>query len=325
MTTPVRALRAGGRNRGIPELTATPVTLMADASEFQPQIADAVYLAWSRAIAIRALYGAAHDDLAWYGGQRRAQLHAGGARFLAVYQYLVAGQSGAAQAQAFHNLVGAIQPGEVFVADFEEGARQALTDWYNTMLSLYGPGISPYLWTYSGLVFGEAQGVLPVQWLADYTSVQPGIPFTLWQFTDRFTVPGVGTADCSLFRGSIDQLAALAYPQAAPAWTFLPVNGLDTEAIGPHSIRLQWSAPNGYTGNPPSPAPGVAAYQVTIRHNGQDVPGFPAGVAKGPNPESHQFNGLKPRSEYTVMVRAVAAGNTHASEWESVNFTTRPA
>jgi hypothetical protein len=200
--------------------------LLADISEFDPSIADAAYLAWSKAVAIRAAYGDAHDDRAWYGGQRRALLHAGGAKFLGVYQYLVAGQSGAAQARAFHALVGAIEPGEVFIADFEEGNRGVLEAWRAEMLSLYGQAIAPYLWAYTGLYFGEAQGVLPVQWIADYGAPEPSTPHKLWQFSDSYQVPGVGVADCNVFHGTIGELAALAYqpsrpkppPAPAPQW-----------------------------------------------------------------------------------------------------------
>ncbi len=202
--------RAGGEQRGMPVL-AGPVTYLADISEFQPSIADAPYLRWSQAIVVRALYGDAHDDAAWYGGARRAALHAGGARFLGIYGYLVTGQPAAAQAQAFHQLVGAIQPGEVFIADFEEGDHALLTAWYDEMLALYGSGIAPYLWTYTGLDFGQEKGVLPVQWLADYTSIEPSSPHNLWQFTSAYQVPGVGTCDCSVFHGTIDELAAIAY------------------------------------------------------------------------------------------------------------------
>jgi hypothetical protein len=115
---------------------------LADVSEFQPDINDAEYVKWSHAIMVRALYGAGHVDDAWYGGARRSALHAAGITFLGIYQYLVAGQSGASQAQAFHTLVGPIQKGEVFVADFEEGDKPMLTDWYNEMLRLYGTGIT---------------------------------------------------------------------------------------------------------------------------------------------------------------------------------------
>jgi hypothetical protein len=160
---------------------------------------------------IRALYGDAHTDGAWYDGARRADLHAAGIQFLGIYQYLVASQSGAAQAQAFHRLVGPIQKGEVFVADFEEGSKSMLTAWYNEMKALYGSGISNYLWTYTGLSFGQSAGVLPVQWIADYTSKAPSTPHTLWQFTDSYNVPGIGTCDCNQYAGTIAQLAALGW------------------------------------------------------------------------------------------------------------------
>ena len=222
--------RAGGEQRGVPVLAA-PSTLLADVSEFQPDVADATYLGWSKAIVIRAMYGDTHDDAAWYGGARRAALHAGGAKFTGIYQYLVAGQDGAAQAQAFRKLVGGIQPGEVFIADLEEGNRALLTTWYNEMLTLYGQPIAPYLWTYTGLNFGEAEGVLPVQWLADYTSTEPVSPHKLWQFTSAYTVPGVGACDCSVFHGTVDELAALAYqpPKPAPA----PVTSFHVTAVPP--------------------------------------------------------------------------------------------
>ena len=217
--TPFRAGRSPDAQYGslaFPAFTGT-WTLLADVSEFQPDIADAAYLAWSKAIVIRACYGGAHDDHAWYGGQRRQLLHAGGARFLGIYAYLVAGQDGGAQADALHSLVGPLQPGEVLIADFEEGQHPMLTAWYNRMLLWGYP--AKYLWTYTGLNFGQANGALPVEWIAAYGAAEPSSPHTLWQFTDAFPVPGVGTADCSVFHGSIDQLAALAYQPAklAPA------------------------------------------------------------------------------------------------------------
>jgi hypothetical protein len=188
---------------------------LADVSEFQPTINDAQYVAWSHWIAVRALYGSSHVDGAWYGGARRSSLHAAGIEFLALYQYLVAGQSGAAQAQAFHALVGPIRDGEVFVADFEVGDKPMLTDWYNEMLALYGPGIANYLWTYTGLSFGEAKGILPVQWIAAYEVTEPASPHILWQFSDHYSVPGVGTCDCNSYHGTMAALAGLAWGGAA--------------------------------------------------------------------------------------------------------------
>jgi len=217
MATP---FRAGGpaQPAGLAPMATTalntPVTFLADISEFEPNIADAVYLAWSHAIVIRAAYGDAHDDRAWYNGGRRLALHQGGAKFLGIYQYLVAGQDGTAQADALHNLVGPLQKGEVLIADFEEGQHAMLTAWYNRMSQLYD---HRYLWTYTGLNFGAANGALPVEWIAAYGQAEPTSPHTLWQFTDKFSVPGVGSADCSVYHGTVDQLAALAYPGDATA------------------------------------------------------------------------------------------------------------
>jgi hypothetical protein len=246
--------RAGGLNRGpasVGVVSAGPEVLLADISEYQADINDALYLHWSQAVVIRALFGDAHDDAAWYGGARRTALHEGGAQFLGIYQYLVAGQDGAAQAQAFHQLVGAIEAGEVFIADFEEGDHAMLTAWYNEMLSLHGEGIGPYLWTYTGLDFGEALGFLPVQWLAGYTADEPASPHTLWQFTNSYQVPGVGVADCSVFHGTISELAALAY--AVPkGWTFPAPGGLHLVRQTREGYSFAWDAVTGPAGQKPS-------------------------------------------------------------------------
>jgi hypothetical protein len=253
--------RDGGAPAAAPALAAPqsagPQVLLADISEFQPQIADAAYLAWSKAIVIRCAYGDAHDDQAWYGGQRRDELHKGGARFLGIYQYLIAGQSGKLQAQAFHNLVGAIRPGEVFIADFEEGTKPVLTAWYNEMITLYGPSIHPYLWTYSGLNFGAAAGVLPVEWIAAYQAAEPASTHRLWQFTDAYPVPGVGTADCSVWHGTIDQLAALAaQPVTPPQQQYGPPRNL-TVRPGDSTVAVLRC-------DPPAGAPPPNGYQISV-------------------------------------------------------------
>lgn len=320
----MKALRAGGRVRGATGLaTAGPVVLMADVSEWEPDVNDPVYLAWSQAAAIRALYGAAHVDGAWYGGQRRADLHAGGARVVLIYQYLRASQSGASQAQAFRQLVGDIQPGEVFVADFEEGSHQLLTDWYNAMIAGYGQAIGPYLWTYTGLYFGEQAGALPVQWLADYSAAEPATPHVLWQFTDGYLIPGVGRADCSLFHGTIDQLAALAWPAAPPAdWTFAQVRDLTLVGAGPHSVKLSWDAPAG------SEPLGIGWYEIALCEGStltRDVPTYPRTQPTGSSPEVWQGGSLTPSTTYTAGVRAVATDGAHASPWALVTFTTAAA
>lgn len=223
LIVPFRAGRQPGENPAAVKLldSGADVVLLADVSEFQPDIADAAYLQWSKAIVIRAMYGDAHDDGAWYGGARRAALLAGGCRFLGIYQYLVAGQDVTAQARAFCQLLGTLNPGEYPIADIEEGSgdlQQAWVTWANVVYSELGfaPG------DYSGLNFAAAHGLAPVDWVAAYGTAEPAVPHKLWQFTDSYAIPGVGTADCSLFHGTIDQLAALAYGGAQPAPSPVP-------------------------------------------------------------------------------------------------------
>jgi hypothetical protein len=212
--TQATAFRAGL----VPEVTGpaalsvitAPAVLLADVSEFQPAVTDAVYLAWSKAIVIRAAYGSRTDN-AWYNGTRRAGLHAGGVRFLGIYQYLTAGEDPAVQAEALVRLLGDLQPGELPVCDLEEGTGDQAGRWaaWKAVITRAWPGCSP--WLYSGLDFGEAHGLAP-QWQAAYQPGEPGTPHKLWQFTSTYQVPGVGTCDCSVFHGTISELAAFGWP-----------------------------------------------------------------------------------------------------------------
>lgn len=207
----------------VPEVTALaaapgtgPRVLLADVSQFQPDITDTAYLAWSPAIVVRGMYGTA-VDAAWYGGARRAGLHSAGIRFLGIYQYLTASQDPAAQAEALVRLLGKLQPGELPVCDLEEGAGSQAARWaaWRAVIMQAYPGITP--WLYSGLDFGEAAGLNP-EWVAAYQPGEPGTGHKLWQFTDSFPVPGVGTCDCSVFHGSIGELAAYGWkPPAEPS------------------------------------------------------------------------------------------------------------
>jgi len=304
-------------------VAAGPLTLLADISEWNPDIADAAYLAWSKAIVIRCAYGGQHDDKAWYGGQRRDLLHTLGAEFVGIYQYLVAGEDGAAQARAFHRIVGAIEPGEVLIADFEEGARTVLTGWYNEMHLLYPPQVHPYIWTYTGLDFGAATGVLPVEWVAAYGQPEPATPHKLWQFTSTFPVPGVGHADCSLFHGSIDQLAALACQPAPPPtadWTYGPPRNLRVTP-GRHNFHATWDPP--VLGGPELPAYYMLwVYKGPVADRYSLVPTYPRtvqGQQTGPDP-----GGLEPGTDYILHVAASGLTGEHVKPgvYASAQFTT---
>jgi hypothetical protein len=214
---PFRAGRAGetpplaaAAQLAAPEF-ASSVVLLADCSEFQPDIADAAYLRWSQAIVIRALYGT-RVDKAWYGGARRDALHAGGARFIGIYQYITS-QDITAQAKALISLLGRLRPGEKIIADIEEGPGSQQARWV-TWAKIINAALGDPPWDYSGLNYARDHGLQPVTWVAAYGTREPDPPHQLWQFTDAFTVPGVGVCDCSVFHGSIDDLAALAYQGA---------------------------------------------------------------------------------------------------------------
>jgi GH25 family lysozyme M1 (1,4-beta-N-acetylmuramidase) len=209
--------------------SSAPVVLMADVSEFQADIADAVYLNWSKAVIIRAMYGADHVDGAWYGGQRREQLLAGGAQFLGSYQYLVASQDAATQARALASLLGHLNPGEYVIADIEEGAGPQQARWQAWANVIHAElGFAPG--NYAGEYFAESAGLTPVDWIAAYQPVAPTAEHILWQFTDAYNVPGVGVADCSRFLGTIAQLRALAFG-----------GGGATVPVPPVTAALNWT------------------------------------------------------------------------------------
>jgi hypothetical protein len=296
-TLPVTPFRAGqipgetSLRLDLDAAAAAQVTRVCDVSEWEPGVNDAAYLKWSKAVIFRNLYGASHVDAAWYGGARRKAFHDGGAVFVGIYQYLVAGQSGAAQAQAFHKLTGPIERGEVFVADFEVGSKPMLTAWFNEMLTLYGQGIAPYLWAYTGESFGGAEHVLPVQWIAAYRATEPSSAHLLWQFSETYQVPGVGEADCSLFHGTAAQLAAHAYGGTTPAnsWTFPAPTAFKVSKQTRKGYAMTWRKVRGPAGQVPESysvytyrAGRVVSHQVvkalTASEYGPGGGGLPAGT-----------------------------------------------
>lgn len=271
MTVPIPVTFRAGRKPGetpafavsdlAPRVDTPGIVLMADISQFQPQIADAVYLQWSKAVIIRAMYGQDMTDRSWFGGQRRSLLLQGGAQFLGIYQYLRADQDAAAQAKALAQLLGTLNKGEYVIADIEEGTGSQQARWQswagviNAELG-FPPG------DYSGLNFAAAHGLTPVDWVAAYGTTEPAVQHLFWQFTDAMTIPGVpGLCDCSIFHGNINELAALAFggqqPQPPPNQPFPAPTGL--KAGTPHvSLPVSWNPVTLNGVSPPSYT--VAAY-----------------------------------------------------------------
>lgn len=280
--TPFRAGRAQPSELASPALagelldahSAGAKVLLADISEFQPDINDAAYLAWSKAIVIRAAYGAQHDDRAWYGGARRAALLSGGARFLGIYQYITAFEDVTVQAKALLRIIGGkLNKGEIPLADIEEGAGNQAGRWATWRKVIQdGTGFDP--WDYSGSFFARDHGLEPVQWVAAYQSAEPAPAHALWQFTDAFQVPGVGVSDCSVYHGSMDQLAALAYggtvtpppspqppPSGAPAFPYPAADYLGLTSPDPHC----------HSGAVAADRPNVRDWQAQMAHRGWTI------------------------------------------------------
>jgi GH25 family lysozyme M1 (1,4-beta-N-acetylmuramidase) len=204
-----------------------------DVSEFQPNVDWAKVVRQNGGAAvIRAMAGTSHIDKAWYSGARRADAHKKGILALGIYQYLEQEQDAVAQAQAFVQLVGSLQPGEFAIVDIEEGSgdqsgrAQAWLDVVDSTLTY--PGYKG-AWLYSGQSFYKEHGLLPIAnsarhtWVASYGSREPAdVPHTLWQHTDREPWPGIGNCDCSIYNGDLNGLLAAISAPAKPARPVAP-------------------------------------------------------------------------------------------------------
>lgn len=188
-----------------------------DVSEFQPNVDwAAVAQRNGGAAVIRALYGSGHVDKAWYGGARRTDAHSKGIKLLGIYQYVTASEDAAAQAHALVNLLGRLEPHEFVVIDLEEGTgNQAgrAQQWLSVAdQHLTYPGYRG-AWLYSGASFFQEHGLMGIAqstrhtWVAAYQSAPPPVPHTLWQHTDSEPWPGIGSCDCSIYNGTLQQLA----------------------------------------------------------------------------------------------------------------------
>jgi hypothetical protein len=267
--------------------------LACDFSEFQSNVA-AAYLKFSQAVIFRAMYGT-RVDKAWFGGARRAFFHDNGAKFVGIYQYVTAFEDPVKQATALVNLIGTLRPGEKVYADIEEGSGN-LSETKRIWSSIVGGGLGWPAGDYSGLFFARDHGLQPVDWVADYTSVEPSVPHTWWQFTSSFAVPGVaGLVDCSLFHGTYADLAKISFPGSAPP-VVKPVLPPEVDMpsgtitgpmpVGTYSI----SFPQGSVKKIMFYAQGAVSVDVKVAHSGGKGTLFDAGTIQ-----------VSPRGEYVLL------------------------
>lgn len=112
-------------------------------------------------------------------------------------------------------------PAEFLVLDVEQGV-----DWpaYAAFCRTADTALGRTTWLYGGRGLADAPASLrrnrPL-WVARYyhdyspdPAHAPGIGETLWQFSDRHPIPGVGHGDCSVYRGSATRFVAAVLGQA---------------------------------------------------------------------------------------------------------------
>lgn len=137
---------------------------------------------------------------------------------------------------------------------------------------------------------------------------------------------GGSTIDTDVFSTAwLDDVSGKPQPPSGD-WTFGPVTGFELVNYGPRSLEVTFSAPWGFLGVPPVPAPGVTGYEMAVclgRTLSRLAPGYPRYLGKGSNPETWEEGGLEPGTTYTVAVRARRALNDgHAGPWVTAPFTT---
>jgi GH25 family lysozyme M1 (1,4-beta-N-acetylmuramidase) len=200
--------------------------LFPDLSEWEPN-ADipAILAKTGGAIILRVAYGNAHKDLCF--DRYRAAAHNAGAKFVGIYQYIVAGQDIPSQVAAYVYWVGTLLPGEIPICDLEVGAGSQLsrgTAWLGSINSHYNleeRGTVAWLYSYVDFItqadLAELAAANPL-WIASYSAVNPDIEHVLWQSTNG-TVgsnitdwTGIGDqCDTNMYAGTIEELTALAW------------------------------------------------------------------------------------------------------------------
>lgn len=240
-------------------------------------------------------------------------------------------ESAAAQAQHFIAVVRAagVRPGDMFavVASDYSGVTGAEVSTFACAVRAAFPDGPTLVYADLSVLpqLGELCTVYPL-WIAFYSdsapvSVAPWKGWTFWQWQAG---GGADGGDRNAFNGTKADLSAFiaSYILPAPAgeWTFGPVRSLDAPSIGPHSVRLTWDAPDFFVNTPPSPAPGIEEYEITVTLAGGSTVQASKTVGKAPNPQSCQVNGLKPGTRYDARVRVY--DTKHAGPWGTVSFTT---
>ena len=194
--------------------------LLPDLSEYEPD-ADlpGIKRANGGAVIIRVAYGADHTDRVF--AEKCAAARAAGFSFIGLYQYIVAGQPIDQQAAVFCDLVEALTPQQIPIADLEEGTGEQYTR-FLAWATIVGERLGKRPWLYSNLDYALTSGLAPLfngaayhTWVAAFSDTEPALGHTLWQSTNgkagsNITAwSGCGSCDTNVFHGTLIQLASL--------------------------------------------------------------------------------------------------------------------
>jgi GH25 family lysozyme M1 (1,4-beta-N-acetylmuramidase) len=171
---------------------------MADISEFQTNIDAPTYLKNHQCVICRVHNGDRPDHMMPVRmNYLREQPFAG----IGWYQYLATDRDPAAQAHDFISLVGHLRTNEWPILDLEVGngdqtARaqawfNVVDEWANLSATLYS-GLSFLNSNLGGAGHWTGRPI----WVAAYGQNEPGVPHSLWQFSESWQCPGVTPGQC---------------------------------------------------------------------------------------------------------------------------------
>jgi GH25 family lysozyme M1 (1,4-beta-N-acetylmuramidase) len=178
-----------------------------DISEYQ---ANVDFAKIGPAVILRA-YNGRRADRTFAARQPLARAHQKARGF---YIYLVKDRDAATQATEAAGVIGKLEHGEAIFVDIEEGDGDQAPRFaaaYKVLKARCGGKVG----LYSGRAFYAAhlaRAHPDLLWLAAYGPNEPSTPHLLWQHTDAETHPGIGSCDCSIFHGTVDQLVARLSP-----------------------------------------------------------------------------------------------------------------
>lgn len=196
-----------------------PDLLICDVNNSRPMKDWQAYAAFSPVLIAKMTEGKTFLAPTFAGhreGARKAGLRAFGA-----YHFWSPGVDPIVQARNAVKALGTLRddPFEWLILDVETGTE---FEAYDAFCDFADAKLGRVTWLYGGRQLKDHAPHRP-RWVARYfdhtpnKTKQPGIGETLWQFSDRFAVPGVGSADCSVYRGTADQLLAFLTGKPAKA------------------------------------------------------------------------------------------------------------